>query len=98
MLDEGGRTMGVWLPLALADMMMMLIGLARMWSAEPKKIKLPKRSETLASWCLPMMSKSLAAAEEEEEALKLFNSVKELAAKQQKQKEGTKNDGAQADN
>ena len=85
MLQEGGRTIGVWLPLALADIMMMLVGLARMWAVNGKEIELPKRSETLASWCLPMMSSSLKAAEEEDEALRLFNSVQQLAMKQKKE-------------
>lgn len=73
--------------------MMMLVGLARMWAVNGKEIELPMRSETLASWCLPMMASSLKAAEEEAEALKLFNSVQQLA-KKQNQKEAKKNDGA----
>lgn len=39
-------------------------------------------SKTLAAWCLPVMSRSLAAAEAEREALALFQSVQNLAARQ----------------
>ena len=53
-----------------------------MWAANPKKVKIPKRSESLASWCLPIMSRSLKAGEEEQEAIELYESVKRLAEKQ----------------
>ena len=70
MLDEGARTMGVWLPLALADISALLFGLIRMWAASPEKIAVPTRAKTLASWCLPMMVKSLEAGEKEAAALR----------------------------
>jgi hypothetical protein len=85
MLDEGARTMGVWLPLALADIAALLFGLIRMWTASPEKIAVPTRAKTLASWCLPMMAKSLEAGEKEAEALELLRSVERLAARQKKE-------------
>ncbi len=88
MLDEGARTQGLWLPLALADVVCMLFGVVRMWAASPEKVKVPKRSELLASWCLPMLASSARAAEKEADALALYESVKHLAEKQ-KQKEET---------
>jgi hypothetical protein len=95
-LDEGEKTLGVWLPLALADITALLIGLTRAWSATPEEIKVPQRSETLAGWCLPMLSKSLAAAEEEHKALQLLRSVQMLKARQEARRKAKKeNDGAQ---
>lgn len=81
-LDEGGRTIGVWLPLAMADVKAMLMVLARMWTTNPEKVDIPTRSECLESWCLPMMASSLKAAEEEQKALELFGNVKRMADKQ----------------
>lgn len=81
MLDEGARTLGVWLPLALADIVAMLCALARLWAANPGDVKIPERSATLSSWCLPMLSSSLKAAEKERDALALYESVKRLAQK-----------------
>lgn len=85
MLDEGARTMGVWLPLALADITTLLFGLIRMWASSPEKIAVPTRAKTLASWCLPMMAKSLEAGEKEAAALELLRSVERLAARQKKE-------------
>lgn len=76
--------MGVWLPLALADLAALMVCQIRMWTSTPEKVQVPSRSETLAGWCLPMLSTSLKAAEEEQRALALFNSVKNLAAMQEK--------------
>ena len=53
---------------------------------DPERIEIPKRSESLGSWCLPMMAKSLAADEKEREALALLNAVKNLSAKQMQTK------------
>lgn len=72
----------------------MMVVLARMWAANPKEVDIPKRSETLASWCLPMMASSVKASEDEAEALQLFKAVQNLAAKQ---KEGKRHDGTQGD-
>lgn len=49
-----------------------------MQASKPDQIKIPKRSEILGGWCLPFLSKSLKASEEEQEALELFESVKRL--------------------
>ena len=106
MLDEGARTMGVWLPLALADVLTLLLGLLRAWSSEPGTIPIPKRSETLASWCLPMLSKSLDEAEKESEALAMYRSVERLAeiqrakakkAEKAKKEKAKTDDGSQTD-
>jgi hypothetical protein len=74
--------MGVWLPLALANITALLVVLIRAWSSTPEKVKIPKLSETLASWCLPFLSSSLRETEKEQEALELFESVQSLAARQ----------------
>lgn len=66
----------------MADVVRMLHVVVRMWSASPEKINIPPRSELLGGWCLPMMSSSLAAAEKEQEAIELFESVQRLKAKQ----------------
>lgn len=50
----------------------------RPWVKDPESMKIPKRSETLRDWCLPMMSASVAADEKESEALKLYESVKHM--------------------
>ncbi len=81
---EGEATVGVWLPLAMADIFAALICLVRPWLKDPNSVKIPKRSETLRNWLLPMMSKSIEADENESEALALFNSVKALKARFEK--------------
>ena len=73
--------MGVWLPLALADIAALMFATIRMWAAKPDEVKVPKRSETLASWALPFMASALKAEEEEAAALALFESVKKLQAR-----------------
>lgn len=81
--------MGVWLPLALADITALLVCGLRMQAAEPERVKVPRRSETLAGWCLPMLSSSVKAGEDEADARALYDSVKNLAERQ-KQKEAAK--------
>lgn len=78
--------MGVWLPLAMADIKMMLTVLARLWAANAKDVDIPKRSECLESWCLPMMASSMKETEKEAEAMEMFNRVKRLAEKQKEVK------------
>ena len=80
-MNEGKATLGVWLPIALADIQTMLFLLYRIQLANPKQLKVPERSDILASWCLPMLSKSLKADEEERKAWELFDSVKKLKSK-----------------
>lgn len=67
---------------------MVLVAVVRQWAGKDSKIEVPKRSQTLASWCLPIMSKACehAAAEaeadrKERDALALFNMVKDLKEK-----------------
>ena len=83
-LCEGEATIGVWLPLALADIFAALVCLIRPWLKDPESLKVPERSETLQGWLLPMMAKSLSADEKERAALALFNSVKALKARFEK--------------
>lgn len=73
--------MGVWLPLALADIAALMFALIRMWAAKPDAVKVPRRSELLKGWALPFTASALEAAESEQEALALFNAVKNLKAK-----------------
>ena len=73
--------MGVWLPLALADMATLMFATIRMWAAKPDEVKVPKRSELLKGWALPFTASALMAEEKEAEALALFNAVKNLQAK-----------------
>lgn len=80
--------MGVWLPLALADITAMLVKLVAMWAENGDEVKIPKRSEQLAAWVLPFLSSSLKAAEEEQERREKAEKVKafkaQLAAMQEK--------------
>ena len=75
--------MGVWLPLALADIASLMFAVIRMWAAKPDEVKIPKRSELLKGWALPFTASALKAEEEEQAALELFNAVKNLQAKQE---------------
>ena len=80
--------MGVWLPLALADITALLVNLVAMWATNGDKVKIPKRSDTLAAWALPFLSSSLKVAEEEQERREKAEKVKafkaQLAAMQEK--------------
>jgi hypothetical protein len=58
------------------------------WLKEDERAKLT-RSRLLASWALPMLSRSVEADEKEQEALALFRQVQSMSAKQQA-KEATK--------
>ena len=67
---------------------MVSVATARIFADKESKIKIPKRSETLASWCLPIMSKACEhadaeaeAARKEREAIDTFNWVKNLKEK-----------------
>lgn len=78
-LEEGSRTIGVWLPLALADLNAAMIAIIRMFAANHDEIKVPKRSESLGSWALPMMSRAIEADEKERDALEMFRSIERLS-------------------
>lgn len=66
----------------MADLLSLMVCLIRENALHPEKIEIPERSETLASWCLPMLASSLKAEEEEAKALALYKSVEKLAEKQ----------------
>ena len=87
-LDEGARTWGVWLPLALADTVTLMFALVRTWAEDSAKIKVPRRSELLKSWALPFTGSALAAEEKEQERREKAEKAKvfkaRLAAMQEK--------------
>ena len=68
----------MWSPLAMADLYAAVVALIRVMAANPDAVKVPKRSDVLAAWCLPMLSKSVAADEEERKAIELLKSVERL--------------------
>lgn len=71
----------MWLPLALADVYGALVALARVWAANPGKVNVPTRAETLRMWALPMLASSLEASEREREAaeqLAVFERIKKM--------------------
>ena len=72
----------MWLPLALADLKASILA---PWMKREDAERLLATSKTLAGWCLPIMSRAVAADEKERAALDLFNSVKNLAARQNRQ-------------
>ena len=80
--------MGVWLPLALADIAALMFATIRMWAAKPDEVKVPKRSELLKGWALPFTASALKAEEEEQERREKAEKVKilqaQLAAMQEK--------------
>ena len=88
MLKEGAATQGVWLPLALAQIYQALIALIKMWAAKESGIKVPTTAEALEAFCLPAMAEAVEEDEKEREALALFNSIKNLAAKQEAKGKG----------
>lgn len=70
--------MGVWLPIALADLRRAILA-PWMKREDLEKMKL---SATLRDWCLPIMASAVENDEKEAEALALFNLVKRLSDKQ----------------
>ena len=70
--------MGVWLPLALADIMLMLDVVAKRAAGVTGKIGVMKRSEILKAWMLPVMSEALAEDEAEAEAVAMYESVRKM--------------------
>ena len=77
--------MGVWLPIALADLKTTILA---PW-VKREDLERLKLGATLRGWCLPMMASAIEADEKEQEALALFNSIQHLAEKQ-KAKEAAK--------
>lgn len=73
--------MGVWLPLALADVAALLVKLVAMWAKDGDKVKVPKRSEMLEAWALPFTASALVAGEVEMERKKFREFVDNLKTK-----------------
>ena len=84
MLDEGARTLGVWLPLALADLKAAVLA---PWMSRADAEKHLRLSRTLAGWCLPMLSRAMAADEAEREAVEMFETVRRMSEAQKKKQE-----------
>ncbi|MBQ2336498.1 MAG: hypothetical protein II381_09300 [Victivallales bacterium] len=82
-LREGEKTIGVWLPLALADLMRMLHAVQRRAGGDTGKIQLPERSEILESWMLPAMAAAAKEDEEEAAAFEMLQSVRNLKRNEQ---------------
>lgn len=78
-LKEGALTVGVWQPLAVAQIIGYLQAVCRFLYGD--KIKIQKTSEVLKSISLPLMAEALEADEKESEALELLEAVKRLKAK-----------------
>jgi hypothetical protein len=80
--------MGLWLPLALADITELLCDLVQLHLANPDEAKVPKRSGILERWQLYLLSSSLKAMEKEQERREKAEEVKilqaQLAAMQEK--------------
>lgn len=76
--------MGVWLPLALADVLNALVAVARRAGGDAGRIELPARSEILKSWMLPAFGAAVREDEDEREALRMFESVRDLARHDEK--------------
>ena len=70
--------MGVWLPLALADIVLMLDVVAKRAAGVTGKIDVKKRSEILKAWALPVMGEAMAEDEAEADAVAMLNSVRNL--------------------
>lgn len=78
LLREGEKTMGVWLPLALADIMLMLDVVSKRAAGVTGKIDIINRSEILKAWMLPVMGEAMAEDEAEAAAVAMLNSVRNL--------------------
>ena len=72
--------MGVWLPLALADIAALLVKLVALWAKGGDEVEIPKRSKQLHDWALPFLSSSIKVAEEEEERREKAEKAKMLQA------------------
>lgn len=60
---------------------MMLAAVAKRAGGFTGEIKMPKRSEILKSWMLPIMGEAIAEDEAEAEAFQMLESVKKLKTK-----------------
>lgn len=73
--------MGVWLPVALADLMRIMVALVRRVAGDTGEIDLLKRSKVLMSWMLPAMAAAVDEDEQEAEAFAMLESVRNLKRK-----------------
>ena len=80
-LREGEKTQGVWLPLALADLIVMLYVVSRRAGGDTGEIKPPKRSDILKTWMLPAMAAAINEDEEEAKAFAMLKSIQNLKRK-----------------
>ena len=83
-MKEGQLTLGLWGPLALADILATLTALLRLQirKEDQHKCPVPTRAETLKSWCLPFTAAAFERLEENNKARALFDAVKQMADKQ----------------
>ena len=58
--------------------MRVMIAVTRRAGGDVGKLKLPERSEIVAGWALPAMAEALAEDEEEQRAIELLESVRNL--------------------
>ena len=72
--------MGLWLPLALADITELLCDLVQLHLENPDEAKVPKRSGILERWQLYLLSSSVRAMEKEHERRENAEKVKILQA------------------
>ena len=79
--------MGVWLPVALADMMRILVALVRRVAGDTGEIDLLKRSKVLMSWMLPAMAAAVDEDEQEAEAFAMLESIRNLKKKNERVKD-----------
>lgn len=75
-------TQGVWLPLALATLVRVVMQLSSAFVPKEQTFEIPKVSEVLEWFHLPVMAEAMECDEKEQEAIRLFNSVRNLAEKQ----------------
>lgn len=71
------------MPLALAKIYQALIALITIWAAKESGIKTPTTAEALKAFFLPAMAEAMEEDEKEREAIALFESIKNLAARQE---------------
>ena len=82
-MREGEKTIGVWLPLALADLMRMMVVVARRAGGDTGEIQMMDRSKILQSWMLPAMAAAAKEDEEEAAAFAMLQSVRNLKRNEQ---------------
>ena len=69
------------MPLALADILNLLVVVSKRAAGYTGEIKPLSRSEILKSWALPVMGAAIEEDEKEHEAFELLKSVKNLGKK-----------------